>query len=130
MSNDFNNYVHKRLNKMSGILSKKFNLGEWKPDCLKLWIEFMPVMLNKEGIAFVPIGTKDCPEGVSLLGDDYVVFIEEDGEIKLYSHALELKEYIKEFYNELIKEVDKDFYKTMGIMIELEAFKRWRKSKD
>lgn len=89
------------------------------PKSIKVDVSFMVVPMQK-GYAFVVIGTKENPAGITNTEADYVVFLGKDLEDKNYIYNMltvdSVKNLIKNKYTSLKKGIDEN-YEHMGVYI-------------
>ena len=128
----FNNYIRQRVNKS---LAKIDLLKEsnWILDRITVQLEFVVIEYDENGDAFIKTGTREKPDGISLLGDIFVMFVDKERSYNyFYIHVLDLKNYIKHNYSELKDRMsmDKKRYSIIGFNVNIKEIKEYLNKND
>lgn len=110
----FDDYVIGKIKNVKSLLGEALDPKKWEFMRATVEVRFMIVEIFDRD-AFVPIGTKEKPAGLSLTTDDYVLFAK-DREPMFVITAEALKSYIKENAKNLKQSIN-DRYDTVGFTV-------------
>lgn len=116
MNIDFNEEVLSGFNSLLGKV-KAFKKMSPNIEGLDFTLSFYVVTMNKHGVGFVTIGTRENPEGISVTDSKYVVFLKEDYSVYNIMRTEDVKSVIKANYIDLKRGLDED-YEKMGVYLE------------